>query len=75
MKKFARPKKQHVIVTRKMDNETFARHVNARHLGNDGEIYPIHFSFMYGLETIWRGWHMNDHKEFPHELDHRHTED
>jgi hypothetical protein len=67
--------KVRVPPTRSMDNETFALHVNKRHLGQDGQIYPSHFEFMPGLETMWRSWHLQDHKNFPDELDHHHEEE
>jgi hypothetical protein len=60
--------------TRELRNEEFAKHINGRHLVGDGRIYPQHFDFIYGLETIWRGWHALDHKQFGDELDHYHTE-
>jgi hypothetical protein len=66
--------KQPVRPTRAMKAEDFAKHVNSRHLGKDGEIYPSHFDFVYGLETMWRGWHLQDHRKFPDELDHYHKE-
>lgn len=65
---------QPVRPTRAMNSVTFAKHINSRHLEADnGEIYPGHF-FIYGLETLWRGYHLNDHKKNQEELDHYHTE-
>ncbi len=58
--------------TSAMTRDEFAKHVNARHL-ESGYMYSDHFRLIRGLETMWRAWHMADHRDHQAELDHIHS--